>query len=253
MPKLGEHVLSVEEFRGGDESKTYRERIYALSADEVQKAIRVRQYGLKPADSLRELKSDKSLVPLTGCDLLIRRDGTFFSGKAADKACIVNADGKQNSINFEIQISFDQYRFREQIVDVAARMVVKRFAGFRWRQLERARRFMCMIDFPEEPGGLPNVTHHYIKIHDQGGSFAFSHPDGREMVLIMRNTWSYDMARETFFIGVLEGSIKGNTLVYAWGAPGSDRIGVNPGYLRVQCDLDTLRNAEMQRSLRPGS
>ena len=114
-------------------------------------------------------------------------------------------------------------------------------------ELERARWFACMVDFPRESGGQPVVTGHYIKMHDQGGTFPFTHPDGRDMVLTMRNNWSYGMQRETFVIVIQDGDESGPTLVYAWGAPGSDRIGVNPGYLRVQCDLDTPRNVNCYR------
>ena len=54
-------------------------------------------------------------------------------------------------------------------------------------------------------------------------------------------------------LAIQEGDESGPTLVYAWGSPGSDRIGVNPGYLRVQCDMDTPRQVSLQHGLRPDS
>ena len=69
----------------------------------------------------------------------------------------------------------------------------------------------------------------------------------------MQNTWSYGMQRYSFVIAVLEGGAQGRTLVYSWGMPGQDRIGVNPGWIRIQCDLDTPENVRMQKALRTES
>ena len=122
-----------------------------------------------------------------------------------------------------------------------------------WYNLEKARCFVCMIDFPREEGGRPVITEHYIKIHDQGGKFEFDYRDGRHMVLGMRNTWSFGMQRETFVIFIQAENQEGKTLIYSWGNPGADRIGFNPGWIRVQCDLDTPKNVKLQQELRPDS
>ncbi len=170
-----------------------------------------------------------------------------------DKACVFGEGDNRRYADYQVRISEQQYWFRDRSLDADTGEPVVQVADFSWHQLERARWFACMIDFPRDSGGPPVVTHHYIRIHDQGGAFPFTHPDGRDMVLTMRNNWSYGMQRETFVIVVQEGDESGPTLVYAWGSPGSDRIGVNPGYLRVQCDMDTPRQVSLQHGLRPDS
>jgi hypothetical protein len=90
-------------------------------------------------------------------------------------------------------------------------------------------------------------------MHDQGGTYFFAHPDGRPLVLTLRNTWSYGMYRETLAVVVQERDEAGPTLAYAWTEPGADRIGLNPSWIRVQCDLDTAENRRAQQELRPDS
>ena len=224
-PELGEQTLAVTEYWNNDPAITTRREVYAIAADEDVNALRIAVYS---QDDGRYARRDN-------CDMLLRRDGDAFLG-ATSGDC--SAGGTYGS--YALRIGPEDFWFRES-------------GESPWYQLEKARWFSCMIDFPREPGGRPVVTHHYIKIHDQGGAFPFVHPDGRPMVLLMRNTWSYGMQRETFFIGVMDETESGPTLVYAWGSPGADRIGVNPGYLRVQCDLDTERHVELQHRLRPDS
>lgn len=175
-----------------------------------------------------------------------------MSGTTEENSCLSYED-EQHYHDYQVRIAKEQYWFRERLLDAETDAVIKQIADFSWHQLERVRWFACMIDFPGEPGGLPNVTHHYIKIHDQGGAFSFAHADGRPMILTMRNTWSYGMQRESFVIAVQEGDESGRTIVYSWGSPNSDRIGLNPGHMRVQCDLDTPKNVKMQNWLRPNS
>ena len=71
--------------------------------------------------------------------------------------------------------------------------------------------------------------------------------------MTLRNNWSYGMQRETLVVVVQEGDESGPTLVYGWTEPGADRIGVNPGWIRLQCDLDTPKMRKFQQWLRPDS
>ncbi|MEP2379001.1 hypothetical protein [Parasphingorhabdus sp.] len=232
-PQLGDNVLLIEDYRSNDRTTAFRKRVYVLSSDETIKAIRVRQFRVPEGTKLGR---DTKFQAIAGCDILINRNGDFYEGTLADKNC------SDDPADYSMKLSANQYWTKAGMI-----------AAGSWRHMEKARRFACMIDFPKTAGGRPTVTHHYIKIHDQGGEFSFVHPDGREMLLFMRNTWSDGMHRETFVIGVLEDGYSGKTLVYAWGNPGADRIGVNPVFLRVQCDLDTPQNVQMQKDLRPDS
>ncbi len=262
VPALGEHVLYVEEYKNNDPSSIFRQRLYILSADEAEKAIRLKLMFLKDGKSILGAHDDPELLAgltsdavssLEGCDVFIRRDGDWLAGGMKHKTCLFGQGAQRRYSDYQLRVTQGQYWFRDRILNAATDEVIEQVAEFSWHQLERARWFSCMIDFPKPSGGAPTVTHHYVNMHDQGGTFPFTHPDGRDMVLTMRNNWSYGMQRETFVIVVQQGDETGPTLVYAWGNPGADRIGVNPGYLRVQCDLNTPQQVQLQHWLRPDS
>lgn len=249
LPDIGQDLLFVNEYTGNDESALLRRRLYSLVPDEQGKTVSAQAYLLNAGDLADVVASDFSRTP--ECDLSIRRDGDAFIGELVSQKC-PSASGDGGFETYQMRLSKLQYRFRDQTL-FEHRGDDEDAVEIDWYQLDRARWFACMIDFPREEGGRPVMTQHYIKIHDQGGEFAFTHPDGRDMVLTMRNNWSYGMQRETFVIVVQEGDTSGEALVYAWSSPGADRIGVNPVFLRVQCDLDTPQNVEFQHRLRPDS
>ena len=262
LPNLGEYVLYVEEYKNNDPTSIFRQRLYVLSADEEEAAIRVKLLFFRDGKPFLGAHHDPELLAgitldamaaLEGCDVFIRRAGDWYEGAMKTKTCLFGEGDERRYSDYQVRIFDHGYWFRDRILSAATDEPLEQVADFSWHQLEQARWFACMVDFPRPSGGPPSVTHHYIKLHDQGGTFPFTHPDGRDMVLTMRNNWSYGMQRETFVIVVQEGDESGPTLVYAWGSPGSDRIGVNPGYLRVQCDLDSPRNVRLQEGLRPDS
>jgi len=233
-------VLYVEEYIADESEKIQHQAIYHLTSDDDQRVIRVKVYRFKEIANkvvdivdLAKLEPDSNHL-VSDCDLVIARDGRHFKGYF-DPVCEGPSD--------VITIRENEYTVKRDIYE----------SGNIDHQMVKARCFVCMIDFPREAGGRPVNTVHYIDIHDQGGKFEFDYTDGRHMVLGMRNTWSYGMQRETFVIFIQEGSQEGKTLIYSWGEPGADRIGFNPGWIRVQCDLDTPENRQFQKYLRPDS
>jgi len=258
LPRLGSAVFYTEHRADDDPQKLTYQALYALSTDDNANALRVKTYTLKNGQRFqakgRDLSAlnaitsgDATYVP--GCDMLIQRDGFDYAGGTEKRSC---KTANALFLDRKIRISKDSYALQERRVDRAGK-AVSQIAGFQPMVMQRARWFACMIDVPKTIPNRSNHTQHYMTIQDQGGTFPFTHPDGRDMTLLMRNTWSYGMQRQTFFIGVLEGSAAGATLVYGWGMPGQDRIGVNPGWVRIQCDLDTPENVALQKGLREES
>jgi len=250
MPALGDSVFYIEKRNNDDPSNIHSRHVYSAIADDKIRAIRLNAYKVTSKGAEKDVSKlrKRELERLSGCDILLRRDGYSFVGQTEPSQC-TELDKRGTHVERYMRISAEQYSFNDRRVSPSGSYV----ADFKPRTMQRARWFACMIDVPKDTPNLSNHTQHYIKIHDQGGQFLFTHPDGRELVLIMRNTWSYGMQRKTFFIGVFEGSTSGKLLVYSWGQPGSDRIGMNPGYVRIQCDLDTPKNIELQQRLRTES
>jgi len=263
LPALGDYVIYTEAYINDDPDQVFGQSIYSFSPDDQTKRIRARRYNFKEADPQRGLgkKGMGFLKSLTRddarlnerCELIFERVGDEFVGKSVSIDC--HKDMAQNGVvvHFEMRIKKDLFAFRLPKYDVETNSLLPEQHQTSWYMLEKARCFVCMIDFPREKGGRPVKTVHYIPIHDQGGKFEFDYDDGRHMVLGMRNTWSLGMQRETFVIFIQEGDQKGPTLIYSWGEPGADRIGFNPGWIRVQCDLDTPENRAFQKGLRPDS
>jgi len=257
IPDLGEQVLYIEKHKNSDPKDIYQQHLYVLSADEEQRAVRATVYAFKKSGEFQKpyghdntpVKINKRAIKkLEGCDFLIHRDGYAFSGSMQPQSC--NNETNEGFLEQHIRISDTEFSFQERRVDRSGK-VLSALADFRPRVMRKARWFACMVDVPKDIPGRSNHTQHYIKMHDQGGAFKFIHPDGRELTLLMRNTWSYGMQRDSFVIVVLDK--EGRTLVYAWGSPEADRIGVNPGYVRIQCDLDTPSMVKLQNELRTDS
>ena len=262
LPQIGPHVLYIEEYKNNDPATIFRARLYELVTDEGEKAIRVKMHFFKTRDRWLGSYSDPAKLKdittadtslLDGCDVLLRRDSDAFQGGMKTKTCAFGPEGKKRYSDYQLRIATDGVWFRDRMIDFATDVTVEQVAEFSWHEMQRARMFACMVDFPKVPGKPMMYTGHYITLHDQGGTFAFKHPDGRPMVLTLRNTWSYGMQRKTLVMVIQDKDEAGATLAYGWTEPGADRLGVNPSWIRIQCDIDTPRNRELQHNLRPAS
>lgn len=252
--RIGEYLLYVSEYKNNEPKSKFREYIYKFSPEDDTAEIRVEMYKFKEAagdreeDALSKLKLS-SLTTDESCDLIIHREGRGYVGQTAVGTCD-SALGVATPLRYHVKISEDHYGFKYTQESASSK---SESVNQNWYLLDKARCFLCMIDFPKEEGGRPIDTKHYIEIHDQGGQFEFDYLDGRHMVLTMRNNWSYYMKRNTFVIVLQEESLDGKVLIYTWGQDGADRIGMNPGYLRVQCDIKNEENKDLQKRLRADS
>ncbi len=257
LPAFGDYVLYVESFAANNPKNVTQHHLYELEADESAKAIRVRRHRFNDGQQFLGSHNDSGLLDgLTrdntstdpACDLLLTRDVDAIAGGTEPGSC--DTGGTTGGINaYQVRITEAGFWFQGQAA--TGEQETNQISS--WYQLERVRWFQCMLDFPREDGGRPVNTVSYVRIHDQGGTYPFTYRDGREMVFTFRNTWSYGMQRETLVIVIQEGDESGKTLVYGWGEPGADRIGVNPGWIRLQCDLDTPKTRKFQQWLRPDS
>lgn len=256
---FGVGAVYVEEYRNNEPTIITRQVVYQLLPDDIEKAIRVKVFHFKSKQPIlaasKSFDEVSSLMPdseklMEGCEMILRRKGNGFLAKTVDKDCNKSSENSKVTIDYQFSVSEEAFRFQEVLYASNFRLADdKQVSEY---ELEKARCFTCMLDFPNDTNGRSTVTKHYIDIYDQGGSFEFEYPDGRNMLFGMTNTWSFGMHRETFVIYLVDQATK-KTLIYSWGSPGADRIGFNPGWIRAQCDLKTPRNVKMQLELRPGS
>ncbi len=256
---FGVGAVYVEEYRNNDPTLLARQCIYQLVPDDTEKAIRVKVFHFKNKKPIlaagKTFEGISAMTPNSkqlqeGCELMLRRNGNGFLAKTLDKNCIKNPNNDKQTLDYQFSVSAEGFTFQEILYATNRRLAdTLQTSAY---ELEKARCFTCMIDFPNDVNGRPTITKHYIDIYDQGGTFEFVYPDKRTMIFGMRNTWSFGMHRETFVIYIIDKDTK-KTLIYSWGNPGADRIGFNPGWIRAQCDLRTARNVKLQKELRPGS
>ena len=255
LPELGPHLLYVEDYNNNDAAQIVRHGIYEVMADNNGKSVRIKIYQFKDPAKWRGASNDLSklkgltradLTESAGCDLTLKRDGDAFGGGTTAKTCVI---GKAKAHDFQVRLMNDQVWFRERALNTKSEAVIDQVSHFAWHQLERARFFSCMID-PPRSSQKSNPPGHVVRIHDQGGTFTFPYADGRALFMSLRNTWSYNMSRKTLVVTLQENDENGKGLGYAWSEPGADRLGMNPLWIHIQCDLETPENLEMQRRMR---
>lgn len=255
LPKYGENVLYVEEWKDDNPTNIFRQRLYSLTPDVDAQAVRFTVYYIADGEAVREAYKDEAkrsalattqAFAIDGCHFLAKRVGNSYFGGLEAKACVYELDGVKQYSDYQFELGADYAWFRERAWNHADDTVYSEVNGYDWIKMKQARQFACMVDWPN-PGGNPTL--HFITLHDQGGSFTFEAPDGRTLAVGLRNTYGYGMKRATFWVSIWEGAVDEKLLVYGWSEPGADRIGVNPGWIRIQCDLDTTDMRELQHTL----
>jgi hypothetical protein len=260
LPAIGAHVLYIEDYKNDDARNAFRHGLYRVSANNQNHSLRVEMLGFADEKKWWGAARDPSrlaaltpadVTPTEGCDLTLRRDGDIFVGGTNPETCIV-AEGL--ALDYQVRLADDHIEFRERHLDSRTKAPKAQIAGFAWHRLLRARFFSCMIDPPRTMRvanpQAPGANGYVVSIHDQGGTFTFTHADGRTIFLSLRNTWSYNMSRKTLVVTLQENDESGAGLGYAWSEPGADRLGMNPLWIHIQCDLETPENLDLQRAMR---
>ena len=143
MPELGENVLYVEEYRDGDPSATYRQRIYVLSIDEENQVIRVNLRTFKDREKyvgaykdlsmLDDLSADELSAFPDICDLLVEQRGNAYHMPMAENACAFGG----RAFAYEAVINGDQFWFRDKITDLVDNVIVMTMANFNFHKSDR--------------------------------------------------------------------------------------------------------------------
>lgn len=255
LPQLGPGFLYVEEYKDNDPTAILQQRLYELSADAKEQAVRVKMHVFKDTTKWRAALDDAATLKtltradfdgLQGCDVLLRRETSALYGATDLKTCFSQVGKIKRALDYQVRLFADEASFRSRLVDLTSGKTVEQMSGFRWHHLQRARMFACMLDFPQEKRTPGHYLGHYAKVHDQGGGYTLKLPDGRQVFFNLRIYSSYAMHRKTLTMTVQENNEQGRTLSYGWADPKADWIGMNLLWLRIQCDIDTPENTRLQ-------
>jgi hypothetical protein len=212
---LGEHVISVVDYRDDDPAKPLRARTYVISVDKAAGALRLAQH--RPKDA-----SPGELLPLGArCDLLLHFVGGQFEASLPAKAC--DLDGRSGEYGLVVGPRYTWYR--EQ-------------AGQAWFEQTRARRFTCVVQ--ESADGDMRKTRFLktIRLHDQGGEADIAWPDGRTLTFtIHARAFSSPPEREYPLFRIHEKG-KDVPIAYAYAVDDASHFGLNLGWFYIRCYAD---------------
>jgi hypothetical protein len=244
-PWLGQHVLYLEEFLHDDPDSIRRQLLLDLQpAEPPAVGVRVRLYSFKEPQRwvhlnrrpklLTDLRRNE-VVKAEGCDLLMRKEGDQFTGGTVGRGCIDIRENGARYVEYRLVISEDLYWYRRRVLLRKANDVQEEVFGFNFFELNDARLFACRVDWAGSGRKSELRPLVRLELHDQGGRARFATPDGRRLELTLHSQdWPF-MADRDALILLLQDQDQNAPLATSWTEIDSDDIGINLGWLRIQC------------------
>jgi len=248
LPAFGEHVFYVQQYLDDDPGKIYRQRIYVMTPDYEENAIRLAIHTPNDVESLVDAHLDPSklegLTPadtrqMPGCDVFWRKRAAEFDGQMKAGACsfVSQRSGKRIIIDDDLTLTRDEIWISDRAEDEDGNYVFGNKAGIPHKNI-KARRFECWIAAQHEDG--ENWTFRQgMEIWDQGGRIWIDtdEEEPQTVGIKMRNVrWPTGNNRDSL---VLYAHRKGEAaaISYAWGEPTATRLAMNLRWMQASCTL----------------
>lgn len=267
LPAFGDTVFFVRDHRDNDPDKPYRLRIYSFAADNAEQAVRMKVYYLegemlqqyKDAHLNPDLLSDRTpenTLILPGCDVFWRREAGQFHGAMKDGTCTWDWPGKGEVVtDYHMMLSHTALWIRDQTWDTNGNQITGNPDGV-YHKLNRARNFTCYADMPGVSGGrdIPYTRFDNLQITDQGGQARFVSDEDtpRTIEINLRNVdWQMNneigaYTRDSLVMYISsrndDGS-PGEFFGYTFTQPDAERLGINLGFILVNCYMVSNRDA----------
>ncbi|MEL7537050.1 MAG: chromophore lyase CpcT/CpeT [Pseudomonadota bacterium] len=230
LPAFGNVVFYAEQYRDGDPSKVYRQRIYVLTLDLERDAIRLRVHV--PADSaallgayrdpalLAELKPSHTRV-FAGCDVFWQRRGDRFEGSLEPGKCQFDsaAFGQRVQLEETLTLFEDALWFADRGVSMSGEYLFG-MKGAEPAKALRARPLIC--GFAGDPGRWWT--------HDQGGEIQID-DDTRSATIRVQRLKSEDSDALTMSVTTSDGE-------RGFASAGERRIALSVADQHFECGLD---------------
>lgn len=268
LPAFGDYVFFVRDHRNNDPDKPHRLRLYALSADNDEEAVRMKMHYIegqdKPAKylnahvntSLLSGLDPKTSKPLEGCDVFWRREAGQFHGAMKDGACTWEWPGKGQVVTeYHMMLSETALWVRDGTLASDGSLVTGNPDRV-YHKLTRARNFTCYADMPGVSGGrdIPYTRFSDLEITDQGGiaRFVSNEDTPRTIQIGLRNVdWqmnneigAYTRDSLVMYISSINDDGKpGEFFGYTFTQPDAERLGINLGFILVNCYMESNRDA----------
>ncbi len=258
VPWLGPHVLYLEEFLQDEPDELRRQIVLQLEPQAPpEAAVRAHVFSfVKPArwahlDRRSQLagklrKGD--LVPSTGCDLVLTRDGAQFMGGTIGHGC--GAAAADRYVDYQLVIGEDLYWYHRRVLRKRNDELREEIIGYNWFELNEAQLFTCRIDWSATGRNADLKPLQRLELRDEGGRARFSTPDGRTLELTLHSQdWPFMGERDALIL-MLQESGAAAPLGSAWAEIDSQQISLELDWLRVRCgplvpDTDELSGARV--------
>jgi len=256
MPGVGEHTFFVQQYMDGDPANIYRMRLYNLSLDDNEAAIRLDIFTFKDEERFSSSHlNPQVLTGLTrddfierpGCEVYWKNTGEYFHGYMKEDACQVvsRRSGKTIIITDDLRLTPDEIWIRDEAFYADGTRVFGNRAGIHhknrkvqyysgWAGVSTTGQAVVPDDGnwqaspvgPEFIGDL-DVFGRFV-IHNEGQVVPIVDEDGNQ------SGYSVRLAKLTYqnttlpilTLKIIEDATA-RTLAYSWSETGSERIGIN--------------------------
>ena len=274
LPAFGPFAFFVQDARDNKLDDPYRLRIYAFSTDKKDPdRVRMRVHylnGDRPGDDgakkYRDAHKNVSILAdrtpantphVEGCDVFWKREAGQFKASTEPGACKWELDGKTLISDYGIQFAGTGQALwvLDQNMDRRGKVVYGHPDAMPHKML-RVRDFQCHIDMPGVSGGRAEKAERYgpFPTVDQGGEIIFMTKEEtpREMHVTLRNVdWQINNEHGAFTRDVLvmylyskkpDGKLE--SYGYTFTEPTVKRVGLNLGWMMVQCYMESNRSGK---------
>lgn len=267
LPAFGPFVFFVQDSRDNKLDQPNRLRLYSFWTEKSDPdRVRMRIWRIEDAARYRDAHKNPAvladLAPANlrhaeGCDLFWRREAGQFNAATDPTTCRITIDGKKVTGEYQVQLAGDGRSL--WILDRGLDRNGKPVTGHPDavpHKLLRVRDFQCHIDMPGVSGGRDEPFERYgpFPTVDQGGEIVFMTKEAtpREMHVTLRNVdWQINNERGAFTRDVLvmylyskkpDGKLE--SYGYTFTEPTVKRVGLNLGWMMVQCYMESNRSGK---------
>jgi hypothetical protein len=251
MPEIGDNVLYLAEYKNNNPADIARVRLYRLTVDEKEQAIRVKLYT--PLDTKALLADHRDLAKVAAlkmadlrafrdvCDVLLRWEGGQFRGGMAEKSCNVTED--KEWFQYQVIVGPRHYWVRDRRFSYADGTVTWEMApgsNYTWFEQTKARWMKCEV--LEDPNGDMTKTKKLtdIELHDQGSEAAIKWPDGRDLRFVIHTrAFTSPPDREFPLFRIHDAKDMTVPIAYAYAVDNAERYGLNLGWFYIRCQVKT--------------
>jgi len=261
-PKIGSHIYYIQQSLDGDLTKSYRQRIYRISPDEKENAVKLEIFNLpddkaffdahkKPA-IFADLDVSK-LRATPGCEVYWRYDNNAksFEGTMKPNACSFVSKrygDKRIIITDTLKLSESEIWINDQARDEAGNYVFGSKTNTPVKN--RKVRYFTGWVYLHRDGPAADITNKKfsfrsdIMIHNEGQKIPLLYDDGSETPYLLELAQlTYQNTRTAILkMAVIDKETKKNVF-YLWSQPDGIRVGINHGWIQVGLTQKTSRVA----------